>query len=462
MANDCEVTRVIDHGYCVGCGACAAIRPAVFSTLMDREGKKQAVVRSDPNLGDAVAADSVCPFSSAARDETEIARSLFSNTKYDEVLGYHDAIYAGHVTGDGFRERGSSGGGVSWLIAELFRLKLIDFVVHVGNSTKDEALFQYRISRNSDQALAESKSKYYPISLEEVIPAVLREPGRGLFVAIPCFAKTLRNLAKEIPELGERVEFVAGLVCGHLKTAQFSQNFAWQMGVRPQELEEIDFRHMEKHHSGAANHYFVRVVGESDGVRIEKVAQNKSLFGFLWGHGFFKYKSCDYCDDVFAETADISFGDAWIEPYVSDPMGDNLIIVRDTRLRTIIEDARRRGALMLDQISVDQARQTQSAGIRHRRDGIQVRVRYKHRIHRWTPIKRFSGSPFIGKSGFRQNLIFLFREFMSAQSRSLFAQAVGRQDYDYFHRRMNLIVQFYDKVLYFDARKIWNAVVRRI
>ena len=37
-----------------------------------------------------------------------------------------------------------------------------------------------------------------------------------------------------------------------------------------------------------------------------------------WGAGFFQNPACDACDDVVAETADMSFGDAWVEPYASD------------------------------------------------------------------------------------------------------------------------------------------------
>ena len=36
-----------------------------------------------------------------------------------------------------------------------------------------------------------------------------------------------------------------------------------------------------------------------------------------WGAGFFQNPACDWCDDVVAETADIAFGDAWVEPYSS-------------------------------------------------------------------------------------------------------------------------------------------------
>ncbi len=184
--------------------------------------------------------------------------------------------------------------------------------------TEDGELFRCKISTSAEEALAESKSKYYPISLDRIADEIRRQPGRGLFIGIPCFVKTMRNHCAADSALDARIAYFAGLVCGHLKTAQFAQNFAWQLGRPPKGIREIDFRHMPTGPSGPASKYFVRVVAEENGETREAIGQNSSLFCYLWAPGFFKYKACDYCDDVFAETADICFGDAWIEPYVSD------------------------------------------------------------------------------------------------------------------------------------------------
>ena len=58
-----------------------------------------------------------------------------------------------------------------------------------------------------------------------------------------------------------------------------------------------------------------------------------------WGSGFFQYEACNYCDDVIAETADISFGDAWVEPYSSDGRGTNVIVTRSSVVAELVEGA---------------------------------------------------------------------------------------------------------------------------
>ena len=50
-----------------------------------------------------------------------------------------------------------------------------------------------------------------------------------------------------------------------------------------------------------------------------------------WGAGFFQNPACDWCDDVVGETADVSFGDAWVEPYSSDGRGTNVMVVKWSR-----------------------------------------------------------------------------------------------------------------------------------
>lgn len=98
------------------------------------------------------------------------------------------------------------------------------------------------------------------------------------------------------------------LVSDHLKSAHYAQSLAWQMGIAPQELEGIDCRVKEP--SQPANRYSPYAKGSSD----EKVEPTNQLFGADWGAGAFRfrYKACDFCDDVFTETADVVLGNAWL------------------------------------------------------------------------------------------------------------------------------------------------------
>src|SRR5207253_6440765 len=109
-----------------------------------------------------------------------------------------------------------------------------------------------------------------------------------------------------------------------------------------------------------------------------------------WGAGFFQNPACNWCDDVVAETADISFGDAWVEPYSSDGRGTNVVIVRTRELHGLIENARANGHLQLEPVDADFVIQTQAAGLRHRRDGLAYRLTWRKRGV--VPVKRVAPS----------------------------------------------------------------------
>ncbi|HOU14467.1 MAG TPA: coenzyme F420 hydrogenase, partial [Anaerolineae bacterium] len=111
MINE-ELRRVIDGGYCVGCGACATVPNSPMVMTMNQYGQFVAVDRDRVdffNVTSPVNLDIVCPFSNKAPDENTIAQALFGSTmSYNEYIGYYRDIYAGYVIEDDYRKNGSS------------------------------------------------------------------------------------------------------------------------------------------------------------------------------------------------------------------------------------------------------------------------------------------------------------------------------------------------------------------
>lgn len=454
-----DISKVIDNGYCIGCGACAYVEPDIFKISLSEYGTKEAISDSSGLDKQGDIADKVCPFSANSKNESQIADDLFSVNEfsYDNIIGFHKLLYAGHVAEGNFRKNGSSGGMVSWLIKELFEQDEIDYVIHVKEKSSD-VLFSYSISSSIDEALTTSKSKYYPISMEAVLEEVRNNEGRYLFIGIPCFVKAIRNVSIVDEEIGRRVKYTAGLVCGHLKSTFFSYNYAMQLGVFPNDLAKIDFRYMEDTYDGPANQYFVKVTDKQGNVRVR---QNIDFYGYLWGHGFFKYKACDYCDDIFSETADICFGDAWIKPYVDDPKGDNIVIVRNDSLARIINDAKSEGRVDLYEVSASDIKSSQDAGIRHRRDGVIARVQFKKFTNSWYPKKRYLGESYMGRKDILQKIIYIYREYISLCSMKNFKRAINSNNYETFKKRMKVIMFIYNKILYFPFGKLKNKLFHR-
>lgn len=430
-----SVKQVIDGGYCVGCGACAARTDGAIEIGFDAARRLQARLNG-PEPGGAA---KVCPFAGEGPDEDTIAQPLFSaEASHDKALGWYNGLYAGFAATGDFRKRGSSGGLAGWIAARLLASGAIDGVIHVRPLAGDERLFRYAISRTADEIANGSSSRYYPVEMSEAVRAAAERPGRYLFVGLPCFVKAFRLLLAEDQRLQQSTFLTLGIVCGHLKSTRFADTLAWEVGIAPGDLKAINFRVKLK--GLDASSYGCRV---SDGSREVVRRKRGSLVG-NWGLGFFKYGACEMCDDVFAETADIAVGDAWIPPYQDDSEGNSLVITRLPQMRALIEDGLSDGSLKLDQLTAEQAVKSQISGVRYRRDGLAYRLHLKDKAGVWRPKKRVAASDAgLGPSLKRR---YELRQQIGADSHAAFQDALAATNLGAFRRRLSPMIAEHERL----------------
>jgi len=432
---------VVEGGYCVGCGACASIANSPVQMQLDEYGQFRATL-PDHTQSTALM-EAVCPFSETAANEDQIGQVLFGkDCQHHDRIGYHLSTYAGFVSKGSFRDRGSSGGMGTWIVSELMHQGLVDGIIHVHQrqpDSNDARLFHYQMSTTIEQVRSGAKSRYYPIELSEVMQLVRDRPGRYAIVGIPCFIKAVRLLMRQEAVLAERIQFCIGLVCGHLKSTQFAEMFAWQCGIAPGDLLAIDFR--KKLPGLNANQYGVEVVGLQNGQVVTHVRAVPDLYGRDWGWGFFKYKACDYCDDVVAETADIVVGDAWLPQYVNDSQGTNVVVVRHPLLRDLVEQGMATGQLQLDRVDADEVAKSQTSGFTHRRDGLAYRLELADRQKQWRPTKRVQPNASHLSSDLQKR--YELRVELAAQSHIAFKAAVKAGSFSVFVKKMEPIVRPY-------------------
>jgi coenzyme F420-reducing hydrogenase beta subunit len=357
-----------------------------------------------------------CPFSPAAANEDEIAAERFARSaNADPRIGRFEAAYVGHAIDDPFRRNGSSGGLTSWFAAELLRIGAVDGVAHVAPADPgaDGRFFAYRIARSLDELSAGAKSRYYPVELSAVLREIRDVPGRYAVIGVPCFIKAIHLLRRVDPLIRDRVTHTLGLFCGHMKSAAMVESFAWQLGTEIGRVRALDYR--IKDESRPANWYRAHL--ELDGG--SSAARDWwHLADGDWGAGFFQNPACDWCDDVVAETADISFGDAWVEPYASDGRGTNVVVVRSKSLAEMVEQARFDGRLQLDPVDAEFIARTQAAGLRHRRTGLAYRLTWQRSGLR--PSKRVTPNRALS---LRRKLVYRMRHAIARWSHRMFRLA---------------------------------------
>ena len=435
--------QVVSGGYCIGCGACAVVDPSI-RIAFNHHRQYQAMLPIVESEGRA--ASSVCPFAEGNPNENDIGKELYSDSAaFDPMIGYHIALYAGWVKESDFRASGSSGGMGSWVLCELLTRGFVDYVVLVeaaDPSAVGDPLFRYTIVSSVEEVRSNAKSRYYPVELSRIAKMIQETDGKYAVVGIPCFLKALRLLCRQDLVLRERVAYTVGLVCGHLKSAAFSELLAWQVGINPEDLREIDFR--RKIPGEKASNYGVMAQGSLNGQREIKYGANRDLLGSNWGLGFFKYKACEYCDDVMAELADITIGDAWLPEYEKDDRGTNIIVLRKPELLQICKDAAATGRIQLEPLGIDRIVASQDAGFRHRREGLAYRLHIAQSEGRWHPPKRIE--PDEKHIPRRRKQLLRLRYKMSEISHESFAEARAKGDLGIFMKRMKGMISAHGRL----------------
>jgi coenzyme F420-reducing hydrogenase beta subunit len=438
-------------GLCIGCGTCAGTSALPeLSMAFDAYGqyKPQAVPRVERERSSRLA--QTCPFSPFAQDEDDLASVRFPQAPHrDTRLGRFEAAYVGAVAEPPFRQQGSSGGMVTWVAAQLLQHGLVDGVAHVrpGEGGK---YFAYGISRDIESLYRGAKSRYYPVELSGVLEEIRTTPGRYAVVGIPCFIKAVHLARRQDPVLAERITHTLGLFCGHMKSARLVESFAWQMDTTIEAVQRPEFR--LKGAERPANWYTAQLTLKDSSVRQKDWWH---LGDGDWGAGFFQNSACNFCDDVLAETADISFGDAWVEPYSSDWRGTNVVVVRSPLLRDLVEQGMGLGQVEFKPVDADYIANTQAAGFRQRREGLAYRLTWRRRGLK--PRKRVAPS---NQLPFQRKLIYRLRYGISAWSHRMFWLARWQQAPAIYITWAHAALRFYHGLAY--GRGRIGAIAKRL
>ncbi|MGQ7262231.1 Coenzyme F420 hydrogenase/dehydrogenase, beta subunit C-terminal domain [Vreelandella sp. V005] len=433
--------NVIINGFCIGC---AVLEQSPFKINMDEYGQYKArLSKPTGSLEAEVNYEKLCPFGDGSPNETELAKERFESVCNNNIeVGYYNGVFAGHVSEGSFRKLGSSGGMCTWMLNELLEQDLVDYIVHVKSEIEigdfNSLSFSYQVSESLKDTKLGAKSRYYPIEMSKVLRKIRNSPGRYAVIGLPCFIKSIRLLQKQEPVLEECIKFCVGLVCGHQKSARYAERLAWQVDIDLSELQSIDFR--VKDLNQPVNRYSTSVKGNKE----EKTVQTNQLIRTDWGGGAFKYKFCDFCDDVFAETANVVLGDTWLSEHVEDSEGTNIVITRNSALNTLVENALNNERLLLDRVSIEQAIKSQDVGLRHRKVGIVHRLDLEQRTTKWVPSKREPIKMGIEPNYERKKQ--KLRMKLRALSHESFSQATNKKELNFYLSQMKPVILKYKRL----------------
>lgn len=368
-----------NQGFCSGCGVCAGVCPSECLKMeFNRIGEYLPVMASD-DCTQCGLCMRVCPFLNNNLSEDDHGQSLFSaieGIQHRVESGYYEECFVGYAPSRKIRWAGTSGGMVTWTLCELLRRGEIDHVAFVKQGNSSDKLFQFSIASTPEDVCAGSKSSYYPVESSGVVRHVLEHPGRYAIVGLPCVCKAIRNAQCALPKLEKRIRYVFGLVCaGQQVNARFSEALANMAGLQG-ELANIFFREKKKG-VPPANYIFRMESSTGD------IAETTFFDGAkeLWASGAFRLQGCNYCDDAFAECANIVFMDAWLPSYREESAGYNLVLSRNPELTEIMREVE-----TLELVEIEQV--VQSQAVLAKRDSLRARLFIGRCFGRSAPRKR--------------------------------------------------------------------------
>ncbi len=325
----------------------------------------------------------VCPFSNVhGQDEESLGQARFAADAActrDEILGWVRDTYAGGLADEAQRLAAPSGGLTTAVLCHLLESGEVDAAI-VLHPLAERPWYRFCIAETSEQIRASRGSVYHTAPLDKVIAEVLSGPQRKYaVVALPCVAKALRLAQARWPALHRRIAYVLGLTCSGQRSLFFPELLMSLMGASAGLL-----RYRSKRYARTSRDYRAEL---QCGPSVRSVRM-LGLCGYLWVNAVGRFKSCLFCDDVFAELADATFMDAWLPEYRPDRRGTNLVVSRNARLSAILESLFESGQCEGGRIAAEKVIQSQIGVVRQRREGLAARCLAAEQAWGYAPRKR--------------------------------------------------------------------------
>lgn len=366
------VSEIVKHGFCVGCGICVALCPRENLKIIWNELGEYQPIDTGRCLEKCDVCLNICPRFYRNENQYEIAKEQFAaipDICYDNAAGYFVGCFAGYAKDEKLRNQAASGGLCTVFLKSLLDSNKIDGVICVRSSNDPKKLFELFIASSYVQLYMAAGSVYHPVEMSTVIREILeQDEARYAIVGLPCFLTAISLAQKKFRKLGRIIKYKIGLVCGSLPNGTFNEKILTQIGESADSIQSIKFRDTSIYPNRLR------------GMKLTDL-QGKEHFAFnahearIRRSGRFIYTACMLCSDIFAETADAVFMDAWLPEYRNDQFGTSFVQIRNRELMEIVNEIKKNHLAHLNEIEIDKIIASQQIRINNKRQGLWYRIK---------------------------------------------------------------------------------------
>lgn len=335
-----SLTDVVEWRLCIGCGACAYLRPeAVALKDFFAEGIRPVVSEEFADLGDVL---QVCP---AVESDFTIEGSTpeepggpgsIGDGPFVRDWGRVLEIWEGHATDSEIRFKGSSGGVLTAIAAFCIEQGGMAGVLHTGQHPADPIRNQTRLSRTREQLMAAAGSRYSPASVCDGLGLVEGASAPCAFIGKPGEIVALSKARKLRPMLDAKIGVTMSFFCAESPSTAGTVRLLEEMGGKTTDVSDLRYRGY-----GWPGHFAPIRKGETE--PFGQIPYRES-----WSRlQSFRPWAVHLWPDGSGELADISCGDPWYEKPDGKNPGFSLIVVRSERGRDIVRAAIEAGYLTL-------------------------------------------------------------------------------------------------------------------
>lgn len=320
-----NIRIIAENDLCISCGACFHICPKnnLAFRFNSYSGKWEPTVidqiRCSRCKGDELCL-SVCP--SYNVNYMELAGS-----DSNKLLGKIENIYTGFSNNHHIRYSSSSGGFIREACLTLLKKFNIDGIISI---THDQDL-EYTPKLITDVNLMPN-SVYHNINYKNAMSVLFNNEGKFILIGLPCQIASIELLTKKkkYSDQNKKIFIKIALMCGYSFDRKNIYSFA---NYNKFNLKEVTYRERGRYRKTRIKNDKTNMIFEAYFPKnVKEKINNAILFD-----NFLSNTGCLYCVDHSGYCADLVVGDAWLESYLKDDIGSNIIISRTKKGEQLVK-----------------------------------------------------------------------------------------------------------------------------